>query len=91
MIYIFNCRHIRAQLEKMPEVDIENDWKFMNLLIGANDACPLCWEFDRPTVSQAADSFEQVIGRTVGPPRLAAGRPVGPLGLRVFTHFYSLW
>jgi len=39
---------------------MQNDWKFLNLLIGANDACPLCWEYPRPTVEQAADSFEMV-------------------------------
>lgn len=39
---------------------LNNEWKALNLLIGANDACPYCYYlFDRPTVQEAGDIFEK--------------------------------
>lgn len=44
---------------------MKNDWKFIQILIGANDACPLCWEVDRPSVDEAADYFESQLNATI--------------------------
>jgi len=62
---LYQVDHLRRQLERLPNVDLEKDWKFLNLLIGANDACPLCWEWDRPTVKQAGDSFEGYLTQVI--------------------------
>lgn len=59
---MFSLTHIDSYLYRLlttnSSVDMKNDWKLMNILIGANDACPLCWEFNRrPTPDEAADEF----------------------------------
>jgi len=46
-------------------VNMTNDWKFINLLIGANDACPLCWKFDRPSPQSAGDAFEKNVDAAI--------------------------
>jgi len=39
-------------------ISVENDWKVMNILIGANDACDLC-NNQSVTPQEAADQFEK--------------------------------
>eukprot|EP01089_Gocevia_fonbrunei_P016048 TRINITY_DN4888_c0_g1_i1.p1 TRINITY_DN4888_c0_g1~~TRINITY_DN4888_c0_g1_i1.p1 ORF type:complete len:357 (-),score=49.77 TRINITY_DN4888_c0_g1_i1:4-1074(-) len=62
---LYQLDHIVEVLKSNPNISIEKDWKLVTVLIGANDACPLCWEFDRPTVQQAADSFESYMSQVI--------------------------
>jgi len=55
----FEINYLLEQLKSNPNISLANDWKFVNVLVGANDACPLCWQADRPTVEDAAESFGQ--------------------------------
>jgi len=56
--FTYQISHIVDVLNSNPNISMKNDWKFINILIGANDACPLCWDFDRPDPQEAGDDFE---------------------------------
>jgi phospholipase B1 len=62
---LYQIDYLHQQLSSNPKVDMKNDWKILTLLIGANDACPLCWEPFPPTVQQAADSYEMYLSAAI--------------------------
>jgi len=45
------------ELNSNPNIDMENDYKLLSFIIGANDVCNSCWSFDRPTPEQAAQIY----------------------------------
>lgn len=44
---------------------LNNEWKALNLLIGANDACSLCGRSSRPSIQQAGDEFEKNVEKAI--------------------------
>ncbi len=54
-------------MKSNPNIDFENDWKLLTLLIGANDACPLCnFKNDSHiTPEQAAEIYSTNIENTL--------------------------
>jgi hypothetical protein len=57
--------YILEQIVSLPNVNFAQDWKAMNMLIGANDVCLLCEQDTLPTVEQAADAYEESIRKVV--------------------------
>jgi len=48
-----------------PNISMEDSWKFINILIGANDVCNQCWDFNRPTPAEAAATYALNIELTI--------------------------
>jgi hypothetical protein len=51
-------------LKAHPNISID-DYKIINILIGANDVCSQCWDWDRPTPEQAAETYAYNIEMTI--------------------------
>jgi len=62
---MYQIKRLLLVLKNTSSIDIKNDWKFLNLFIGINDACPICWDDPRPTVQQAADVYERDLAKAI--------------------------
>lgn len=51
--------YLLAQIAANPKIDMANDWKFLNLIIGANDVCGLCFNKELPPISSVGDYYER--------------------------------
>lgn len=56
-------QYLMEQMKANPKIDIQNDWKVLTILIGANNLCRACDpEFD---IFDAADNFEDSLRQLV--------------------------
>jgi len=53
----FQVSYLIQEMKSNSKIDFTNDWKLITILIGANDACPLCEGAHPPSVDAAADKF----------------------------------
>jgi phospholipase B1 len=51
--------YLLGQMAANPNIDVANDWKFLNLIIGANDVCGLCFSSSLPPISSVGDYYEK--------------------------------
>jgi len=42
LYFILRVSYLTAELRKYKDIDFDNDWKLLTVLIGANNACPAC-------------------------------------------------
>jgi phospholipase B1 len=57
--------HLYKVLSKNSSVNIKENWKLLNMLIGANDACPLCMDIIPPSPAKAADAFIEKVAEVI--------------------------
>eukprot|EP01116_Phalansterium_solitarium_P011643 TRINITY_DN27394_c0_g1_i1.p2 TRINITY_DN27394_c0_g1~~TRINITY_DN27394_c0_g1_i1.p2 ORF type:complete len:377 (-),score=138.09 TRINITY_DN27394_c0_g1_i1:52-1182(-) len=50
-------QHLLTTLKSNPKANMTGDWKVVNLLLGANDACTKCIHPIRPSIESAADVY----------------------------------
>jgi len=63
---LYQLDYLVTMLQTNPRVNMTNDWKIVNLIIGANDVCPYCFLGPfRPTIEQAADNYEMYLSQVV--------------------------
>ncbi|ELR25684.1 phospholipase, putative [Acanthamoeba castellanii str. Neff] len=62
---MYQLEHLIQRLNSDPRVDMDKDWKIINLLIGANDACPLCLDITPPSIASMGDFYEQNLRKVV--------------------------
>jgi len=55
--------YLIPQIAKHPEIDLENDWKLLTILIGANDICEACVNSNLSYTTP--DAFEQYLMQTL--------------------------
>lgn len=56
-------QYIYDQMSSDPNIDMENSWKVMTILIGANNLCLSC--FSELDVFEAANVYEEYMRQTV--------------------------
>ena len=49
------------KLQSHPEVDVQNDWKLLNIFIGGNDVCKYCRDPSKNTPDDFAGNISQAI------------------------------
>lgn len=57
--------HLVQKMSSNSAIDMANDWKLLTLLIGANDACGLCWDINPPSIESAGDTYEQNLRKAI--------------------------
>ncbi|WKX97061.1 hypothetical protein Q1695_013033 [Nippostrongylus brasiliensis] len=55
------ARTLISRLKAHPDVDFDNDWKFINVLIGSNDLCRICENQTNLGVDQYVDNLKSAI------------------------------
>eukprot|EP01116_Phalansterium_solitarium_P001842 TRINITY_DN11663_c0_g1_i1.p1 TRINITY_DN11663_c0_g1~~TRINITY_DN11663_c0_g1_i1.p1 ORF type:complete len:352 (+),score=121.52 TRINITY_DN11663_c0_g1_i1:836-1891(+) len=63
--FAHQIKHLYATLTANPSVNMTGDWKFVNVLVGANDACRKCRNPLKPSIDQLADSFEKTLSEAL--------------------------
>jgi len=54
---MYQAKALLKRLQKS-SVDMKNDWKLVHILIGANDACPICDKSPRPSLADVKSKWK---------------------------------